>query len=61
MVEDGKLLPANPCRTHKGVVVIGKEDAISTPFSQRHGFLLCVLACEWAQEFADFLTHVSVL
>ncbi len=57
VVEDAKsfvsILP-----THKGVVVIGKEDAISTLRSLKEMGFYYIFWPANTQEFADFLTHV---
>ncbi|NOI95476.1 MULTISPECIES: chromosome partitioning protein ParA [Vibrio] len=58
VVEDAKAF-ASKLPTHKGVVVIGKEDAISTLRSLKDMGFYYVFWPVNKQEFADFLTHVS--
>ena len=58
VVEDAKAF-ASKLPTHKGVVVIGKEDAISTLRSLKEMGFYYVFWPVNKQEFADFLTHVS--
>ncbi|MFA0439122.1 chromosome partitioning protein ParA [Vibrio sp. 10N.286.49.C2] len=58
VVEDAKAF-ASKLPTHKGVVVIGKEDAISTLRSLKEMGFYYVFWPVNKQEFADFLTHVN--
>jgi pilus assembly protein CpaE len=58
VVEDAKNF-ASKLPTHKGVVVIGKEDAISTLRSLKEMGFYYVFWPVNKQEFADFLTHVN--
>lgn len=58
VVEDAKSF-ASKLPTHKGVVVIGKEDAISTLRSLKDMGFYYVFWPVNKQEFADFLNHVS--
>ena len=57
VVEDAKSFAAK-LPTHKGVVVIGKEDAISTLRSLKEMGFYYVFWPVDKQEFADFLIHV---
>ncbi|EDP59394.1 hypothetical protein [Vibrio sp. AND4] len=58
VIEDAKAF-ASKVPTHKGVVVIGKEDAISTLRSLKEMGFYYVFWPVNKQEFADFLTHVN--
>jgi len=58
VVEDAKSF-ASKLPTHKGVVVIGQEDAISTLRSLKEMGFYYVFWPVNKQEFADFLNHVS--
>ncbi|NUW72648.1 P-loop NTPase [Vibrio mediterranei] len=58
VVEDARAF-ASKLPTHKGVIVIGKEDAISTLRSLKDMGFYYVFWPVNKQEFADFLTHVS--
>ncbi|MGF1745425.1 AAA family ATPase [Vibrio minamisatsumaniensis] len=58
VVEDVKAF-ASKLPTHQGVIVIGKEDAISTLRSLKDMGFYYVFWPVNKQEFADFLNHVS--
>jgi pilus assembly protein CpaE len=58
VVEDARAF-ASKLPTHKGVVVIGKEDAISTLRALKEMGFYYVFWPVNKQEFADFLTHVN--
>jgi pilus assembly protein CpaE len=58
VIDDARAF-ASTLPTHKGVVVIGKEDAISTLRALKEMGFYYVFWPVNKQEFADFLTHVN--